>query len=355
VLPVTIFLERRIQVIQNLVIALFVGYLNTNFFSLKTCSLYEEDPSASAKYSVLDFYASCEQWRERLEDIKKAHDPKRSAKNKAAADSVQCEDKAQKQTGAETQGPTLSDLNPYIQNVIIVDGLEEVSNQRKGDNVERHGSVQSSNVGDLDRQDVAGSTSTARDVSETGDFRVSLQHMQELQLGILTHLTTELPSVAIGTLRSGKDGFKTAASIVVSSTPVLYLDVRRRPPVKLPVQDAASRAQLREPERLKIAEQILKEAKIYREVEWTAIKDSKRLDVLDTSRMAFWHMKWKEALSIVEKTSENKAMVLHQAIKLAEKDLPTKDSKVGLSEFSKALALTCVDIPHANLFATRRP
>jgi hypothetical protein len=316
---------------------------------------------------VLDFYGACEQWRERSKEIEKAVDSEKSARkaapnaardakkdaDKSTTDSRQVHDAYCKQpegdsptpddpkkdahqssahgdekAGADMSARTLPDLNPYIQNVIMVDGLDEVPNHRRpGGDCAGQPTAQGQTTSTSGTEAGNGSSkakAAAGDEAEAVDFRVSLQHLEDLQLAILTHLTAELPSVAIGTLRHGRDGWKDAASIVVSSTPVLYLDVRRRPPAR----DAKRLDDKEDNESL--AARILYEAKLYRDAEWTVIRRNGRLDVLDVSRMAFWHMKWKEAMSLAQGGRDVKATVqLHEAIRLAkEENQPQKQPKV---------------------------
>jgi hypothetical protein len=90
---------------------------------------------------------------------------------------------------AESQR-TYSDLNPYIQNIIMVDGVND----------------------------------------EAGESTFCIKQMENLRMLILSHFMTTLPCVAIGTLRQGKDGWKDSACLVQKNVPVLYIDVRRRPP-----------------------------------------------------------------------------------------------------------------------------
>ena len=171
--------------------------------------------------TTFQFFSASPAWQDRFDRIKLA------AKLQA------------KRTSDANEGARIfPDLNPYIPNVIMVDGLEE---------------------------------------DESGMVKgFSTIQLDSLRLMILSHLMASLPCMAIGTLRHGdKDGWKDSASLVQSNIPVLYLDVRQRPAI---VTDPGL-----------TADRLFQEAKKSLDEDWEAIARSGRLDVLDVCRMAFWH------------------------------------------------------------------
>jgi hypothetical protein len=221
--------------------------------------------------------------------------------------------------------PIYADLNPYIQNVIMVDGLDE----DKG-------------------------------------CSLSPKPLETLRLMILTHLMTLFPCVAIGTLRHGKDGWKDSASLVKADIPVLYIDVRQHSPSKrLPAEHANPVRQKTETvkkigelksllstysnreaayqlstafpeeedkdnnlewesfpitERKEKAAQLIKTAMTHKENESKCIKESGRVDVLDACRMAYWHSICHRAETLINGNQKSKTFSIYEAISILENE-----------------------------------
>lgn len=114
---------------------------------------------------VYDYYQACPTWMDRFEKINSA-----ASKNKT-----------------QELSESFPDLNPHIQNVIMVDGLKEIGNE----------------------------------------LELCTMQLEDLRLTILSHLMATLPCIAVGTLRHGIEGWKDSASLVQSKIPVLYIDIRQ--------------------------------------------------------------------------------------------------------------------------------
>jgi hypothetical protein len=167
--------------------------------------------------TTFEFYKSSQAWQDRFKKIVHAAD-----ENKAT------------DPGSKNKR-IFPDLNPYIQNVIMVDGLDE---------------------------------------NDKGEVKISNVQLERLRLLILTHLKTSLPCVAIGTLRHGnKDGWKDSASLVQAEIPVLYIDVRKRQTYDSCLSH----------------DKLLEAAKAHYKQEWDTMAKAETFDVLDVCRMAFFH------------------------------------------------------------------
>ena len=169
------------------------------------------------------------------------------------------------------------DLNPFIQNVIMVDGLDE----------DDSGLVKGFSTAQLD----------------------ALRRM------ILSHLQTTLPCVAIGTLRHGdRDGWKDAASLVQDNIPVLYVDARPRPTFEPSLS----------------ADALLAKTKAYLSQEWESIKGSGRLDVLDVCRMAFWHTTYQAMLCklAAKPGSKDPQLPAHTLLSICDAIVQARTSRV---------------------------
>ncbi len=236
-----------------------------------------------------------------------------------------------------------SDLNPYIQNIIMVDGVN----------------------------------------GDSKEATLCIEKMENLRMLILSHFMTTLPCVAIGTLRQGKDGWKDSACLVQKNVPVLYIDVRARSlDLKKEVKELKKKVQqkkkkdrqnnvekseeknapicseakeenqrglktaeepistalghennLPEEQRTQsyldvktkgqpgwyaakkyidtvkhddelsgeqnLAKELLAAAREYSEQEWQCLACHKRYDVLDTCRIAFWHSIWERVRTLL--------------------------------------------------------
>jgi hypothetical protein len=220
--------------------------------------------------TTFQFFSASPAWQDRFEKIKLA------AALQAAKTKFQSE---------ETR--IFPDLNPYIQNVIMVDGLDE------------------------DDDGVIKGFSTVQ--------------LESLRLMILSHLMTSLPCVAIGTLRHGsKDGWKDSASLVQSNIPVLYVDVKQRPSF----------------ESLSSPDELIEAAKKYCNEDWESVASSGRLDVLDACRTAFWHTICQrvsnQSIPGESRITINSAVSIHDAITQA------KNTRVNEENYLQVLALAFI-------------
>jgi hypothetical protein len=221
--------------------------------------------------TTYQFFNASPAWQDRFEKIKYAA-ALQAAKTKYQADETRI----------------FPDLNPFIQNVIMVDGLDE------------------------DDDGVVKGFSTMQ--------------LESLRLMILSHLMTSLPCVAIGTLRHGStDGWKDSASLVQTNIPVLYIDVRRRPSFESHLSP----------------DELLEAAKKHCNQEWESIASSGRLDVLDVCRMAFWHSVCQSATGRStageSRITVNSALSIHDAITQAKNTRVREESNLQVLSDSRIL------------------
>jgi hypothetical protein len=302
-----------VEVCAFLNVLLFLMYIRVFWFLimfiLQNCDML---PNPVYNPTVQEFYNACEQWQDRLQDIKqanklenhkkaiaespeitgdsaaeKAHNSLEKADIAAQAAEIPGNTDAKEENKEDAQGDDdttaryyYKDLNPYIQNVIMVDGIEEI-------------------------------------LEANGDptVKLSTTQLEHIQLAILSYLTTSLPSVAIGTLRHGTDGWKDSASLVEANIPVLFLDVRN--PVDFEGENDA--------------EKLIEKAKQVYDGNRKEIEKCGRLDVLDTCRMAYYHRVWQKAkMLMVGETPSEDVVTIHNAIKLLEdeKKKANRDSQV---------------------------
>jgi hypothetical protein len=201
------------------------------------------------------------------------------------------------------------DLNPYIQNLIMVDGVDEVEDT------------------------------------------ICTKHMEKLRMLILSYFIATLPCVAIGTLRHGQDGWKDSTCLVQKSIPVLYIDIRERPPdlseemIKLRRKVEEKKANWKEMDECEEMEKAKKEepkpeedppgsknpglklfeiTQKYCDQEWEWLACHKRYDVLDVCRIAFWHSIWERVKNRLLAHNSSKLQVsdyelsIYDAIELAK-------------------------------------
>ena len=180
--------------------------------------------------TVRAFFKACKPWQDSLKKLPEPTAQKAVPKQNIEPEKSCCSKESKQK-----------DLNPHIRNIIMVDDIN----------------------------------------------RTQLENLQRI---ILTHLTTAHPSVAIGTLRHGIDGWKESASLVQRKIPVLYIDVRQR-------QEATKKDLPAEPDE-DAAKKLITSAKEHSVKVWHSIKERGKLDVLDVCRMAYFHSIWLDAKTL---------------------------------------------------------
>jgi hypothetical protein len=243
---------------------------------LQNCDLAESNYEVTT--TVRDFFLACKTWQDCFDKMKAARSSREQKKTDGQDDL--------------NMPVVYSDLNPYIENVIMVDGLDEQG--------------------------------TAINTNE----------MESLRLAILTYLTTSLPCVALGTLRHGEDGWKDSASLVQANIPVLYIDVRNHDNYdeackSIPKIDASgSKTMMSLDERMKVVKKIHSAMETDCSMEWDELSNVDKYDVLDVCRIAFMHTAYHTAIELKEDVKPihaHNAIQIHEAIKQLKRDHQSSD------------------------------